>query len=228
LSRIVSDATAASAPWRLLQPNSPKESTSMLKTFMHPGNTKTGPTRPSHPARDQSGQAGAGEPARTEAPPEMAPATSVQNGSQLIVGPNIKLKGSEITDCEILVVEGRVEAAMNSRDIRIAEGGVFSGKAEIDLAEVRGIFEGELIARKRLVIHATGKVTGLIRYGALMIEEGGTLSGDVARLPVGGPGTAVAADDARQEMAPGTLAEKAAGLEVVHSTAAFARSQGLR
>ena len=108
-----------------------------------------------------------------------------EEGNKLIVGPNIKLKGSEITDCEILVVEGRVEASMNSRDIRIAEGGVFSGKAEIDVAEIRGLFEGELTARKQLVIHATGKVTGTIRYGALSVEEGGTISGDVAAITKG-------------------------------------------
>ena len=113
--------------------------------------------------------------------PQQKPA-SREEGNKLIVGPNIKLKGSEITDCEILVVEGRVEASMNSRDIRIAEGGVFSGKAEIDIAEVRGLFEGELTARKQLVIYASGKVTGKIRYGALTIEEGGVLSGEVAAI----------------------------------------------
>src|SRR5690242_5028710 len=31
-------------------------------------------------------------------------------GSKLIVGPDIKLRGVEITDCDTLVVEGRVEA----------------------------------------------------------------------------------------------------------------------
>jgi cytoskeletal protein CcmA (bactofilin family) len=98
------------------------------------------------------------------------------------VGPNIKLKGSEITDCDILLVEGRVEASMHSRDMRIAEGGIFVGVAEIDTAEVRGTFEGELIVRKRLIIHATGKVTGKIRYGALTVDEGGTLTGDVGSL----------------------------------------------
>lgn len=105
-----------------------------------------------------------------------------EEGNKLIVGPNIKLKGTEITDCQILEVEGRVEASMNSRDIRIAEGGVFSGKAEIDVAEIRGLFEGELTARKQLVIYASGKVTGKIRYGALTIEEGGAISGDVAAI----------------------------------------------
>lgn len=102
--------------------------------------------------------------------------------SKLIVGPDIKLKGAEITDCDTLIVEGRVEASMDSRVIQISERGVFAGKVGIDLAEIRGCFEGELTARKQLLICATGKVSGKIRYGKLAIEEGGELSGDVAAL----------------------------------------------
>src|SRR6266511_1748774 len=52
--------------------------------------------------------------------------------SKLIVGPDIKLKGAEITDCDTLVVEGRVEASMDSRVIQISEHGVFVGKVGID------------------------------------------------------------------------------------------------
>ena len=102
-----------------------------------------------------------------------------ESGSKLIVGPNIKLKGVEISDCDTLVVEGRVEATMNSRVIQIAEMGAFTGSAEVDLAEIRGDFEGELTVRQKLVIFGSGKVSGKIRYGKLVVEEGGQLSGDV-------------------------------------------------
>lgn len=159
----------------------------MLKTFMQPGTSgtsRTDSTRTSSSTYGATRPAEAAKPADTikEETKAEATASSTRNdeGSKLIVGPNIKLKGSEITDCEILVVEGRVEASMKSRDIRISEGGVFSGKAEIDVAEVRGTFEGELTAHKRLVIYSTGKVNGTIRYGALMVEEGGTISGNMA------------------------------------------------
>lgn len=103
-------------------------------------------------------------------------------GSRLIVGPDVKLKGAEILDCDTLVVEGRVEATMDSRVIRIAENGSFAGTVGIDVAEVRGRFEGELTARSQLVIHATGRVSGKIRYGKILIEEGGEISGDVQSL----------------------------------------------
>lgn len=100
-------------------------------------------------------------------------------GSKLIVGPNIKLKGVEITDCDTLVVEGRVEATIDSRVIQIAESGAFKGSAEVDIAEIHGEFDGDVTVRQKLVIYATGKVSGKIRYGKLVIEEGGQLAGDV-------------------------------------------------
>jgi cytoskeletal protein CcmA (bactofilin family) len=102
--------------------------------------------------------------------------------SKLIVGPDIKLKGAEITDCDTLIVEGRVEASMDSRVIQISERGVFAGKAGVDMAEIHGCLEGELTVRKQLLICATGKVSGKIRYGKLTIEEGGEISGDIAAL----------------------------------------------
>lgn len=111
------------------------------------------------------------------AQPKAAPA--VESGSKLTVGPNIKLKGVEITDCDTLVVEGLVEATMDSRVIRIAEMGAFRGSAEIDVAEIRGEFTGNLTVREKLVIYATGKVSGTIHYGKLVIEEGGQLTGQI-------------------------------------------------
>ena len=107
-----------------------------------------------------------------------APATK-EGESKLTVGPNIKLKGVEITDCDTLVVEGSVEATMDSRVIQISERGAFKGSAEIDVAEIRGLFDGNLTVRQKLVIYSTGKVTGKVRYGKVVIEEGGQLSGEI-------------------------------------------------
>ncbi|QID17993.1 polymer-forming cytoskeletal protein [Nitrogeniibacter mangrovi] len=115
--------------------------------------------------------------------PKMSENTSTKDsGSRLIVGPDVKLRGAEILDCDTLVVEGRVEATMDSRVIRIAENGSFSGKVGIDVAEIHGHFDGDLTAREQLIIHATGRVSGTIRYGKILIEEGGELSGDVQSL----------------------------------------------
>jgi len=108
-----------------------------------------------------------------------ATASVQEGGSKLTVGPNIKLKGVEITDCDTLVVEGLVEATMDSRVMQISQQGAFKGSAEIDIAEIRGQFDGSLTVRDKLVIYATGKVTGKIRYGKLVVEEGAQLSGEI-------------------------------------------------
>jgi cytoskeletal protein CcmA (bactofilin family) len=115
----------------------------------------------------------------TSAETPVVPAVGSEGGSKLTVGPNIKLKGVEITDCDTLVVEGLVEATMDSRVIQISERGAFKGSAEIDIAEIHGQFDGNLTVRQKLTIYATGKVTGKIRYGKVVIEEGGQLTGDI-------------------------------------------------
>jgi cytoskeletal protein CcmA (bactofilin family) len=98
---------------------------------------------------------------------------------RLIVGREISLTG-EITSCERLVVEGSVEANLNNcREIEIAESGLMKGTASIEEAEIRGRYEGSLTVRKRLLIRATGKVTGTVRYGQLEVECGGQITGDV-------------------------------------------------
>lgn len=106
-------------------------------------------------------------------------APTKEGGSKLTVGPNIKLKGVEITDCDTLVVEGTVEATMDSRVMHITEIGAFKGSADIDFAEIHGEFNGDLTVRQKLVIYATGRVTGKIRYGKVVIQEGGQLMGDI-------------------------------------------------
>jgi cytoskeletal protein CcmA (bactofilin family) len=102
-----------------------------------------------------------------------------EGGSKLTVGPNIKLNWVEITDCDTLVVEGTVEATMDSRVMHITEIGAFKGSADIDFAEIHGEFNGDLTVREKLVIYSTGRMNGKIRYGKVVIEEGGQLVGDI-------------------------------------------------
>ncbi len=145
----------------------------------------TTPRTPGSPALGGTSSLGSASSAQPfSAPPSTPAATATSSGlgdtsAKLTVGANIKLKGVEITDCDTLVVEGTVEATMNSRVIEIAETGAFKGSAEIDIAEVRGTFDGNLTVREKLVIFSTGKVTGKIRYGKIVIEEGGQLSGEI-------------------------------------------------
>ena len=114
--------------------------------------------------------------------PVTEPKADARREAKLVVGPEIKIKGVEISDCDTLVVEGRIEATLDSRVLEITEHGVFHGTIAVDNAEIRGRFEGELTVRKQLVIHATGKCSGKIRYTKIKVEEGAELAGEISML----------------------------------------------
>lgn len=131
------------------------------------------------PGGAPGGGPGAAGMGRAPMPGVPAASSPESEGSKLIVGRNIRLRG-EIEACDTLVVEGYVEASMSSRIIEIAEGGTFKGDVDIDNAHVRGKFEGNLTARERLNIYSTGKVSGHVRYGQIQVEAGGEIAGDTS------------------------------------------------
>jgi cytoskeletal protein CcmA (bactofilin family) len=115
-----------------------------------------------------------------------AEASNAPGTPRLTVGPNITLKGAEINDCDTLVVEGHVEASMDSKTLEILKTGSYQGNVSIDVAEIHGRFDGNLTARKKLIVHATGCVSGVVRYGSLLVSEGGVVSGDIASIDSNG------------------------------------------
>jgi cytoskeletal protein CcmA (bactofilin family) len=99
----------------------------------------------------------------------------------LIIGPGVSVKG-EITSCNRLIVEGKIEAKLaDCPNVIIKEGGVFNGESTTEDADVQGSFDGILVARKRLLVRATGRVSGTISYGELEIERGGKISGEISQ-----------------------------------------------
>ena len=136
--------------------------------------------QPVNPAPSTAANPAAPLPTETRA--ETRPASDERKEAKLVVGPQIKIKGVEISDCDTLVVEGRIEATLDSRVLEITEHGVFQGTIAVDNAEVHGRFEGELTVRKQLIIHATGRVSGKIRYAKIKVEEGAELAGDLQML----------------------------------------------
>lgn len=114
-----------------------------------------------------------------ERPPTATASDAPTESKKLIVGREIVLSG-QITSCDRLVVEGRVEASLTeTRAIEIAETGHFKGSAEIESAEIAGRYEGTLTVRERLFIRSTGKVNGKVTYGQIEIEPGGEIAGEV-------------------------------------------------
>lgn len=155
-------------------------STTHSPASSRPATPPAGGAAPSPAAREPQRDASS---STAPSPAMSIPAVSTDGGeSRLSIGPKIKLKGVEISDCDVLVIEGHVEATVFSKTMEIAEPGTLQGTALIDVAEIHGVFTGELTARTRLVVHGTGRVSGTIRYGKLVVEEGGELSGDIQRI----------------------------------------------
>jgi cytoskeletal protein CcmA (bactofilin family) len=117
--------------------------------------------------------------------------TEERKEAKLIVGPDIKMKGVEVSDCDTLVVEGRIEATIDARVLQIAPHGVFSGTVAVDTAEIHGRLEGDLTVRKQLVLHGTGKISGKIRYARIKVEEGAEIAGEISMLERGPQGALV-------------------------------------
>ncbi|MDD2324460.1 MAG: polymer-forming cytoskeletal protein [Alphaproteobacteria bacterium] len=98
---------------------------------------------------------------------------------KLTVGKGLSLTG-EISACDILVVEGKVEAKLSDgKLLEITESGQFRGTVEIENADIAGRYDGELTVHGRLTIRGTGRITGIIKYGELEVNAGGQIIGEM-------------------------------------------------
>lgn len=98
---------------------------------------------------------------------------------KLIVGRGLSLSG-EIAACDMLVVEGKVEARLtDGKMLEITESGQFRGSVEIESADIAGRYDGELTVHGRLTVRGTGRVSGVVKYGELEINAGGQIIGEL-------------------------------------------------
>ena len=178
LSPVMRPAPAAN------QPQQPAPAAAIDPTRRSPVEGITAPSSPapiaSAPRREERAVASP----IAAAPATQAPASDY-DGKKLIVGKQIVLSG-EIKACEKLIVEGRVEAALTDcHSISILEEGLFKGSAAIDIADISGRFDGDLIVRDRLILRSTGHIAGNVRYGEVEIERGGVIAGDMRPIAEG-------------------------------------------
>ena len=112
------------------------------------------------------------------------PHQSEADSKRLVVGKSIQLSG-EISACEHLVVEGYVEVTLNNACLlEVASSGIFKGSAQVDEAIISGQIDGDLTVNKKLTVLSTGKISGSVRYGSIIIEAGGEVSGDMKAIDV--------------------------------------------
>ena len=98
---------------------------------------------------------------------------------KLIVGKGLSLAG-EITSCDVLVVEGKVEAKLTEgKLLEITEAGQFRGSVEIENADIAGRYDGQLVVHGRLTVRSTGRISGMVKYGELEVSAGGQIIGEM-------------------------------------------------
>lgn len=119
-----------------------------------------------------------------QAPAAPAPVSSrrspiSESDRTLTVGKGLSLAG-EIASCDILIVEGKVEAKLtDGKLLQIAESGQFRGNVEIENADIAGRYDGQLVVHGRLTVRATGRISGVVKYGELEVSAGGQIIGEM-------------------------------------------------
>jgi cytoskeletal protein CcmA (bactofilin family) len=135
--------------------------------------------------------------AEAAAPSRLQAASQPQARAESLVDAHSSFDGRYETDKDL-----RVEGTISGE---IICGGMFtvereaSARARIQTreAQIRGRLEGDIVCSGRLLLAATAVVTGTMKAGALVVEEGATVSGSVDTS------NAVAEPPARAAAGPG-------------------------
>ena len=106
------------------------------------------------------------------------------NGSKFsIIDKGMAVDGSLVGKGN-LVVNGSVKGTLTGESVVISEEGHISADTKVETMTVGGSFEGRVETSGQLVILATGKCSGEILCGDLVVEAGGRLD---ARVTCSGP-----------------------------------------
>jgi cytoskeletal protein CcmA (bactofilin family) len=121
------------------------------------------------------------------APPAHAPAASGQRASApCVIGPRVQLKG-ELSGAEPVVVEGSIEGSVRlTAELRVAPGGTVKADVSAHTLVVAGEVIGDCQATEKVVIEASGRLTGNIKAPRIVIVEGATFRGTSDMSPRAG------------------------------------------
>ncbi|MBI5817610.1 MAG: polymer-forming cytoskeletal protein [Verrucomicrobia bacterium] len=100
---------------------------------------------------------------------------------------NIKTNGS-------LLIDGKVEGDVAcGHDVTVGKTGSIKGNTTVNSIVVEGTIEGNIIARERIELKSSTRITGDIKAKRLAVEEGVAFSGKAEITPSGaGEGAAKA------------------------------------
>jgi cytoskeletal protein CcmA (bactofilin family) len=96
----------------------------------------------------------------------------------LFVGAGVTLRG-DVDVPGAASVDGKFEGTLKAKTLIVGQTGHVSGQISAETAEIRGMVDDQLVVRNKLVLRASGSISGAISYSKIMVEEGGSISGTI-------------------------------------------------
>lgn len=114
--------------------------------------------------------------------PPRAETPGAAKDKTMVIGREVRLQG-EVLACERLIIDGDVDLTLKDcKHLQVGRSGMFRGTADVSEADIGGCFEGDLLTRDRLTVRSTGRIKGVVRYGQIVIEAGGQITGEVGTV----------------------------------------------
>ena len=89
----------------------------------------------------------------------------------------------EIRNCQRLEVSGYLEGTINCQELLVHPDGRVFGTLKIGSCEVHGQVQGTVFAKDLVAVTKTGKISGDLTYGRLVVQPGGDISAEVRNVP---------------------------------------------
>ncbi len=97
-----------------------------------------------------------------------------------IIAKDLKIEGN-IVGTGSLEIEGNIRGIIHGNSVILREEGVIEGEVIADSLNIRGRFNGNVRA-KNVSISSRAKITGIIEYGTLSVEDGAYIDGQFKQL----------------------------------------------
>ena len=148
--------------------------------------------------------------------------TAKAGGGKAIIGPSITVKG-DVTGDEDLMIQGRVEGAVNltKHNLTVGPDGVLKADIDARTVIVEGQVEGDIRGQEQIILRHSARVVGGIAAPRVTLEDGAVFRGGIEMDSGGGDGKLAAAkkseptaksdDDSKGRSAHGVGADKETG-----------------
>lgn len=100
----------------------------------------------------------------------------------IFIGTGVEFKGDMVVP-GCASVDGKFEGTLKAKSLIVGQTGNVSGQISVETAEVRGAVGDNLTVQSKLVVRATGSISGSVSYSKIMVEEGGELAGKIEKIP---------------------------------------------